>query len=292
MRVLSRQEMLLFRCGMLPMAEHIDVPLDQTGGTMDPESDAVMRLLAADDYPSVRRAVALNECAPADALRSLAFDSVTDVRAGAVSNPAIPEDVLRLIVMRALTSGVETPIRASAAANPSAPADILQMLASDDDERVRNAVSANLTRGNDSSSLPTDHGYEEASHGESAPVDDITLSSERLSHSSLNTNGGGERVAANPATPVDVLQSLANNWNPLIRAAVARNPSTPVAVRLAMATDADARVREQVAANIVDPPMVANPDAAEGSGSRDLSMNGGKESSRRLRTPSLELPEG
>ena len=118
MRVLSRQEMLLFRCGMLPIAEHIVVPLDQTGGTMDPESDAVMRLLAADDYPSVRRAVALNECAPADALRALAFDSVTDVRAGAVSNPAIPEDVLRLIVMRALTSGVETSIRASAAANP------------------------------------------------------------------------------------------------------------------------------------------------------------------------------
>jgi hypothetical protein len=74
---------------------------------------------------------------------------------------------------------------------------------------------------------------------------------ERLAHSDIDRIR--LRVAENPKTPVDVLETLALDRNPDVRIAVGSNPSTPPHVSFSLAFDEDPNVRLGLAEDMSTP---------------------------------------
>lgn len=124
----------------------------------------ILALLATDEDPRVREAVAWNKFTPAKLLRTLTYDVDPYVRVQVAQNKNVPvESLIELatdnapFVRKAVAINEKTPaetlsilardkdeyIRAAVASNPNTSPEILAQLAEDEDNGVRRAVAKN-----------------------------------------------------------------------------------------------------------------------------------------------------
>ena len=204
----------------------------------------VLKLLAFDVDPRVRRAVAVAPLADADVLAMLASDDDPTVSTAARARISsdVPE-LQRLIesgdpaVLEALARNPHTPTEATSAIarallrvgdgtallllarDVSAPDDVLEALAASADSAVRYAAALNA----------------------SAPEDVLRVAAK-------DTESRIRVVVAKSRTlPLDSLVVLASDADPTVRAAVAANPITPAEILLRLASDETPAVAEAVA---------------------------------------------
>lgn len=207
---------------------------------------SVLSLLAVDEDPEVRRAVAISPQSPDDVLRILSGDAVPSVAIVATARISTDTTELRALarqqdstVLEALARNPHTPdeLRAELAIAilETAPTDLLQEVAKAEttprDVQRRMAANSNeaVRRALSSSSF----------------VDPVAL--DMLSNDAdveIRKN-----VAANVRIPVPNLTRLSSDQNTAVRATVAANPSTPAELLLRLATDEAHTVAEAVAAN-------------------------------------------
>ncbi|WP_416957910.1 hypothetical protein ACNKF0_09780 [Nocardioides sp. T5] len=168
----------------------------------------VLLQLAAHRNSSIRGAVSANKVVTAETLRLLASDAEVGIRARAGGYAQLPLESLVT-----LATDAETTVRAAVAGNPSTPPEILTRLASDAEASVVMAVAKNPSATSGVLQTIVDH-HGEQRHGVDS-ASRIVLGGDLLA-----------QVAANPRTPPEALQILADSRNS-VRAAVAGNPSTP-----------------------------------------------------------------
>lgn len=199
----------------------------------------LLRKLAEDDAPDVRKAVAANPNMPLQLLWELAEEFPETV----MNNPALwlqvaadpgaiaeaPTEAIIVLIRREQVperwlwrgSGhYSYRVRKAAAENPSAPPDLLQKLAQDSDDDVRRAVGGNLSSG--------------------------MQILKRLAEDTYYPNVRAA-VAGNPSTLPQVLEHLAGDEHASVRKAVATNPAASTEALEQLIGDAYRTVR-QVAA--------------------------------------------
>lgn len=247
----------------------------------------LLRTLADDDEPQVRRGVGRNPNAPPDALRKLAADAEPVVRYYVAGNPNTPPDVLRTLAdddEPSFRTG-QGVVRWAVAENPSTPVDVLRDLATDSDINVRGPVARNRSAPTDllhvlASDVACGGPESVARNPSAAPAtlrrltsdDDVWRRSglyDVRRHASANPNTPTDvlwqltkaplsrtrqpavlhNVGANPSAPVELLRVLATHSYEGARFGVAQNPGTPVEVLRALAADTEPAVRSGVARN-------------------------------------------
>jgi integration host factor subunit beta len=107
-------------------------------GSFAPLNAALMRDLARDVEPAVRRTIGRRKDCPVDLLQTLAIDSNLDVRCGVAANEACPADLLRIFA-----NEPDPWIRKLVGGNNACPPDLLAMLATDESDDVRAEVADN-----------------------------------------------------------------------------------------------------------------------------------------------------
>ncbi len=103
--------------------------------SLDP---SLMRDLARDVEPEVRRTIGRRKDCPVDLLQTLAIDSDFDVRCSVAANEVCPSDLLRIFAIEP-----DAWIRKLVGGNTVCPSDLLAMLATDESDDVREAVADN-----------------------------------------------------------------------------------------------------------------------------------------------------
>lgn len=215
---------------------------------------SVLSLLAVDEDPEVRRAVATSPHTPDDVLRILSGDAVPSVAVVATARISTNTTELQALarqqdstVLEALARNPHTPdeLRAELAIAilETAPTDLLQEIAKAEttprDVQRRMAVNSNkaVRRALSSSSF----------------VDPVAL--DMLSNDAdLEIR---KNVAANARLSLPSLARLSSDPDTAVRASVAANPSTPAELLLRLATDEAHTVAEAVGANAnATPPIV------------------------------------
>lgn len=180
---------------------------------------STLNTLAIDNQVSLRIAVGENRSCPASAFETLAKDSNLQVRDMVARNPAAPGHVLEFL-LNTDTRGVMWEL----ARNPASPQKVLELLSKKDDPWIQAEVAKHPS-----------------------------LSKERREEllealSKLPSETDRERVAKNPMTSSEVLESLSHDKKIGVRSAVACNPNCPPAILGRLARDGCA-VQEAVALN-------------------------------------------
>ena len=186
--------------------------------------------LAGSDREDVRLAVAANAAAPAEALDILSLDPKTDVRAAVAFNPSTPPETLE-----SLAADRSALVRSCVGQNPAAPQHVLAALARDPDSQVRIAAVRNKSAGPEVLAAAEEFGVAapnslNASERDApAPLDNETLGNvaARVAAASDQRAGGG------------LLEELARDPSPAVRAAAAANPSLPVRALRVLLHDPD-----------------------------------------------------
>lgn len=188
-------------------------------------SMTLLKELSVNRNEDVRSAVAQNPTISPEMLTVLAKDSAYMVRHNVAQNPKTPAEVL---VILANEAGYM--LRECVARNRNTPLQTLKELASDDRAEVRLSVALNTF----------------------APLD---LNS-RINHlKSFGTEGdefgyGRGFLAANPETPVEILELFSKDKNHVVRCGVAVNPATPISILKVLAKqDSNQIVQARVAEN-------------------------------------------
>lgn len=217
------------------------------------DGGAILRLLAHDLEPEVRRAVALSPRATGEILDVIALDQVAEVALVARARRSADLDELHRLgrsndqlVLEALARNANTPadVRASIARqitntagddlleelarDSSTPNDVLMTLATNPNRGVRQAVASSPT----------------------TPIEVIvrlTIDPDSTIRSQVARAGG---------LPTRDLVRLASDDDPSVRAAVASNNSTPTELLLRLAPDEAPGVAEAVASNGMSTPAV------------------------------------
>ncbi len=205
------------------LASHASVMVRQAVARHPNTSPQTLRTLSRATERETRVAVARNAQTPFDVLQQLASDANSRVRGAVARNVAAPEDLLEI-----LSSDECGAVRLDVALHPQTPIRVLEQLATDNEGRVLHAL---LRHPN----LPTNLN---------------SFVQERCSHATQWNSWLPEKsVAANPKTPVEMLEKLA--LSPLLptRRRVARHPNTPLNVLETLARDDDMFVRAGVAEN-------------------------------------------
>lgn len=105
----------------------------------NPDNDpTVLRVVASNENPDIRKWAALNPNTDPETLTRLSQDTDFVVRTGAAINPNTPETVLTQ-----LAGDNEEWVRAAVAYNPSTPEETLQTLKAEDSELIRMALAEN-----------------------------------------------------------------------------------------------------------------------------------------------------
>ena len=129
-------------------------------------SPEVLTALASDSAEMVRRNVAANPNAPAEALEVMSRVPSEWIRETVASNTSAPADVLKV-----LAKDKKTPVRLAVASNPQTPLDVLLLLTNDKTAGVRNAVRAHPN-------MPTSMASEVAKSDADTKVDRILATTE------------------------------------------------------------------------------------------------------------------
>lgn len=166
---------------------------------------ATAQALAQAEAPEARLYAATNEHLEPDTLRELTQSPNFEVVYGALRNPSTPPDALE----EALESDHIGKLMATSV-NPNLPREALAALLGHHEPTIAAAALKNpqLT----------------ADELRAATTDDAPLA-HLVS------------IGENPRAPQDLLERLATNDNPVVRAAVARNPNTPAPLRATLAED-------------------------------------------------------
>jgi len=193
-------------------------------------STTLLKDLSVDRNEDVRGAIAQNPTTPPEILMLLAKDTGYSVRDNVARNPTTPAEALMILAKEAGYM-----IRSSVARNRNTPPELLEELASDDRAEVRLSVALNAF----------------------APLD---LSSRINLLKSFGTEGdeygyGRGFLAANPETPVEILELFAKDENHVVRCGVAVNPATPVGILKVLA--------KQESSQIVQATVAENPSIPE-----------------------------
>ena len=246
----------------------------------------VLRSIAGQADPGVRRWLAANPNTPGDALRSLADDPDPALLQRIAENPNTPADVLRSLADDPELVGhvaaspnapgdllariVDDPeqsywsgLRWIAAANPFLPADVLDRLGAE----IAGSLPAGPRQCNDPSggAAPAEEEPIEGGEAPPRPPAGVELMAPLAANPSLPAgvlnllarHGPGDAshsldvmnaVAANPSTPADALAQIASDCPASFEAYhIATNPSAPADALADLANSASEGVREAVA---------------------------------------------
>lgn len=200
--------------------------------------DAVRRQLGHDEDWWVRAAVAENPETQPDELTALAqdHDHVT-VREHVAAHPHTPGDVL----LRLAQDG-DPAVRSQVARNPSAPPETLALLAEDERYATREAAAAHALSSPETLARLRSDRHERVRYVAGLRTDSLD---ETRAQEALATRRRNVRLALSHArsTPVPVLEQLARDRHPDVRAQVALHHHVPEGVRRALLDDASAVVR-------------------------------------------------
>ena len=169
-----------------------------------PPVEAAVASMSRDTEAAIRRLAAADPTCPQPDLRRLASDPDPDVSATAAANPSCPTALTAAFAARARPAAT----RRHAAANTSCPPWVLAGLTADPDVRVRAAAAGNTNATAGSlAQLTADSDWGVLALLAGNP----SASADTLRGISSATEGGDitEQLAANPACPFDLLESLA-----------------------------------------------------------------------------------
>ena len=259
---------LLERLAEIKGRKHDEIRLAVALNSATPP-DALERL-AGDTRPAVRQAVAIHPKTSIMVLKRLAEDKAWAVRSTVALNIATPPALLDRLANDAIDY-----VRLAAAMNPATPVVLLEQLLENESNEIPKknprskgckgfGIALNFTGSN----FPWEIRWSKATPAallERLPrareclddtientiakklefgLDDI----ERLASSTINNCR--HQVAAHPATPVNLLEQLANDEDWQIRVAVVKNPATPVVLLKQLVHDEDDRVRYYVGQHV------------------------------------------
>jgi hypothetical protein len=226
-------------------------------------SPSVLMLLASDESAAVRLALTQNFDIPEEVLEHLTGDENIDIRqsvAEAFNAPAgilirlagdkdstvrktIAENTIAPQVLAKLDGDESLDVRLALAANGSTPPDVLARLATDDDIEVRTSAQKTRTR---IESQTLGASLKELRLTAKNPATPIEMLESLATHEQSQVR---QNVARNPAAPLDLLTRLASDPEPRVRSGAAMNSHTPIALLLQLANDGDRVVRLRLAAN-------------------------------------------
>jgi hypothetical protein len=206
-------------------------------------SGQTLALLAREQEPAIRCAVARHPQTPAKVLKKL-IDHSTDaaVRRAVASNPHIS-----IKLLRRLAGDSEASVRVAAAHHPHAPLDVLETLALDTDFSVRAAVASHcklslelyqlLVNDVDSTVRAT------LARNVHAPGETLlALAQDAITYVRV-------ALARNPRLPAEGFTRLFQEENAAVRQSLAGNPGLPFPLLEGLAADPDASVRRNLATN-------------------------------------------
>lgn len=222
----------------------------------------LLRTLADDPDPSIRLSVARSQDAPVDLLHLLIGDSDSYVALAAALNPMAPirpsQNRLRQVAedcRRRVAEGTDDDDAWEAlreiAENPRCPEDLLRILVADDVVYMKGPIGRNP-------STPVDLLAEIVLGSDSETVEEF-IRYEHMPPEVLRAVADrGDRWWATQSqnTPVDVLRALSHDSDSLIRTGVGKNPSTPVDALENLLGDPEMEVRYGVAVNPAVPPSL------------------------------------
>ena len=195
-------------------------------------SITLLKELSLNRNEDVRSAVAQNLTTPAEILVVLAKDSGYDVRYNVARHPTTPLEVLVILAKEAYYG-----IRGGVAGNRNTSPEILRKLASDDNADVRFSVAANP----------------------SAQLDLIFRMNLLKSSAAEGDEYGYGRgfLAANPETPVEILELFSKDKDDRVRCGVAVNPATPIGILKVLAKEESAKGESQIVqARVAENPSI------------------------------------
>ena len=195
-------------------------------------SMTLLKELSSDRNDDVRSAVAQNPTTLPEMLIGLAKDTSYVVRHNVAQNPTTPAEAL---VILAKEAGYM--IRACVARNRNTPGELLEELASDDRAEVRLSVALNAFAQLDLNfriNLLKSFGTEGDEYGY-----------------------GRGFLAANPETPVEILELFSKDKNHVVRCGVAVNPATPIGILMVLAREESAKGESQIVqARVAENPSI------------------------------------
>jgi hypothetical protein len=195
-------------------------------------SMALLKELSVNRNEDVRSAVARNPITPSEILLVLANDANYMVRHSVAQNPTTPPEALVFLAQE-----VGYMIRACVARNRNTPPELLEELASDERVEVRLTVALNAF----------------------AP---LNLNFRINLLKSFGTEGdefgyGRSVLAANPDTPVEILELFSKDKNHVVRCGVAVNPATPIGILKMLAKEESAKSESQIVqARVAENPSI------------------------------------
>lgn len=218
----------------------------------DQETPAdALQVLANDQDPHVRRAVADNSTTPAETRLALADDQDQSVRSAAAHRIRFFDGELAPETLAAFARSQHEFARAAAAERASV--EMLRILARDKGEAVRLAVACNSSTPVEVlTALADDHEAEVRGTAVRKIIWAATLA-RGVDTAVIRTlarcqyASSRQAVAASSAAPEEVLRGLAHDGDTLVRQAVASNVRTPKEALAALADDPEKSVRACVA---------------------------------------------
>lgn len=192
----------------------------------------LLKELSLDRNEDVRSAVARNSTTPPEILVFLAKDDAYMVRHNVAQNPTTPPEVLVI-----LASEAGYMLRERVAANRNTPPQTLKDLASDDIAEVRISVALNTF----------------------APLDlNVRINLLKSFGSEGDQYGYGRGfLAADPETPVEILELFSKDKNHVVRCGVAVNPATPIGILKVLAKEESAKGESQIVkARVAENPSI------------------------------------
>ncbi|GHO47268.1 hypothetical protein [Ktedonospora formicarum] len=204
----------------------------------------LLQQLASDSDDSVRRAAAFHPHLTPDELEIIALDSAAPVRAAIASRPQ-----LNAATFAFLAADTEVLVRAALACNAHASLEVLTVLAHDTEIEVQAAAASNprisralMTELQKQSSKVIHAAL--AGNAQTPPHILAQIATDLYPHSTMY-----RRLAANPRTPLSLLETLLQHNDRHVWAAIARNPNATPALLTRLAQVSDDDVRSAVAGN-------------------------------------------
>ncbi len=198
----------------------------------------ILETLLNDEIQEIRQEVAKNNISSVSALESLSEDSDPYVRLDVAQNPLTPHAILEVLSKDHANYNGNYFVRQAVASNPNSRVELLQVLANDPDARVRWNVIGNpifptmqlIQFFNDSEVSQT------AKQTYCSRLDgDPQIFREILTDQSESLVWYQSALAANPNTPLDILESLASIENDLVWLKLKENPSLSDEIRTKIA---------------------------------------------------------
>lgn len=211
-------------------------------------SSEVLAKLAKEKNEDIRAAVAKNINTPSETLIALAKDKSDDVRGNVAENPSSSMETIKM-----LCRDKDYLIRGSIALREDITGEIFEILSKDSDEWVRENVAENRK-------VPEEV-LKVLSKDSNSSVRDAALKNSNLADGSIkafeNPVGVKLRLAENPSTPIDILESLSTDAESIyfegkttsLMAAVAGNPSITDSLMSKLMKSKNDQVKQALAGN-------------------------------------------